>query len=101
MDSRGNFYMAGAYSLWKISASGDVSEFVDSGDGAGNSLDTGVDVAVDARGDAYISGRFSNNVFRVSTPDLIPALRSMGWLVIALAIAVTGAISLRRRQGKP
>ena len=77
-----------------------VTRIIDAtGDGT-NSLSVPNGIAVDAAGNAYVSGTGTNNVFKIAAPPVppappIPTLSDFGIVVLLLLTAVTGVIVIR------
>ena len=78
VDASGNIYVASLNTdnVFRISSGGVITEIIDdTGDGTGdigmatgNFLDRPQGVAVDSNGNVYVTGQFSDNVFRIATP---------------------------------
>ncbi len=68
IDGVDNLYVSGwdGDDAWKIEPGGAATQIIDaSGDGAGNTLNTGADVAVDSSGNVYVVGGTSSNIFKI------------------------------------
>jgi len=111
VDSNGNVYLTGALSdnAFKIATPGTcstggtpctITEIIDStGDGGGNGLDTANDLAVDASGNVYVVGLFSDNAFKITLGG--PPVPALGPVGIALLLAALGATAYWRLRDSP
>ena len=61
------------------------------GDGAGNTFSWPSHIAVDGSGNVYVSGRFSDNAFKIGCgPQPVPALSLRGSLMAPLLLLACG-----------
>ena len=109
VDSAGNVYAAAQNTdnAFKIDTPGTcstggtpctITEIIDAtGDGT-NALDFAYDTAVDSSGNVYVSGFFSDNVFKIAgVAAAVPAASTVGLVVLVLAALVLLAVATRRR----
>ena len=74
VDALGDVYVTGlgsenAFQITDPGGANAITEIIDaSGDGSGNTLSEPIGIAVDASGDAYVTGLGSDNAFRIEDP---------------------------------
>ena len=98
MDGFGNAYVTGSATAnaFKITPSGTITEIIDStGDGLGNTLDFAWPIALDASGNIYVGGGFSNNVLKIQAPSTVPALGPGVLLLMAGLLGLSGCRRVR------
>ncbi len=76
-----------------------ITEIIDAtGDGAGNGLNGSIPIAVDAAGNVYLGGFNSNNAFKITPAEVIPAVSEWGLIVMGLLLVAGGTICFGRRR---
>jgi len=102
VDSSGNVYVTGADSdnAFKITPGGTITQIIDgTGDGAGKTLDGPVGIAVDSAGNVYVTGVASDNAFKIDlVPKPVPALNSLGMIIMAVMLPGFAFCFFRRRE---
>jgi hypothetical protein len=78
------------------------TKIIDStGDGNGNTLGGAFDVAVDASGNVYVTGHYTNNAFKIAALSAVPAAHRPFLTGLLLSLGLVGIAAVRRRRTAP